>query len=315
MSPTLPEGNRYLNRLAPTPLVQVRLGPGEPEVWCKLELLNPSGSTKDRVARFILEKAWRQGRLGPNDRVIEASSGSTSIALALACAQMGLRFLAVMPEGVSGERVLIIRAYGGQVRLTPKAEGIRGALAAVERLGREPGTFLPRQFANPDNAEAHRLGTAREMVDQLPGGCADGVVSGVGTGGTLMGLFQGLREHGCPVRPFLARPVNLTTTPEAECCSFSARIPGVADQLSTIFQPASLPGLEVLEINDELALETTRQLMALGFPVGPSSGLNYQAALLARQRLGGDARVVTVFPDRMERYFTTEVFRPFAPET
>ena len=75
MSPTLPEGNRYLNRLAPTPLVQVRLGPGEPEVWCKLELLNPSGSTKDRVARFILEKAWRQGRLGPNDRVIEASSG------------------------------------------------------------------------------------------------------------------------------------------------------------------------------------------------------------------------------------------------
>jgi cysteine synthase A len=312
MSPTLPEGNRYLNRLAATPLVPVRLGPGQPEVWCKLELLNPSGSTKDRVARFILEKAWRQGRLRAGDLVVEASSGSTSIALALACAQMGLRFLAVMPEGVSGERVLIIRAYGGSVKLTPAAGGIRGAIAAAEELGREAGVFLPRQFANADNAEAHRLGTAREMVDQLPGGCADGVVSGVGTGGTLMGLFQGLRECGCPVRPFLARPVDLTTTPEAECCSFSSRIPGVADSLSSIFRAEELPGLEVLEIEGAAALETTRRLIALGFPVGPSSGLNYRAALEARRRLGGDARVVTVFPDRMERYFTTELFRPFA---
>src|SRR5438067_13315328 len=312
MPAELPGCHRYLNRVAPTPLVPVRLGPAAPPVWCKLEFLNPSGSTKDRIARFILEKAWRQGRLRPADRVVEASSGSTSIALALACAQMGLRFLAVMPEGVSNERVFIIRAYGGEVAFSPKAGGIRGAIAEVERLGGEPGVFLPRQFANPDNAEAHRLGTAREVLDQVPGGRVDAVASGVGTGGTLVGLFEGFRECGCRVVPVLARPVNLTRTPEAECCSFSARIPGVADAISEIFRPERLPGLVTVEVRDEDALATTRELIRLGFPVGPSSGLNYRAAVAAWERLGDPAaQVVTVFPDRMERYFTPELFQPF----
>jgi cysteine synthase A len=310
MSAELPGCHRYINRTAQTPLVPVRLGTG-PVVWCKLEFLNPSGSTKDRIARFILEKAWRQGRLGTSDRVVEASSGSTSIALALACAQMGLRFTAVLPEGVSGERLLIIRAYGGEVRTTPRALGIRGAIAEVERLGREPGTFLPRQFANPDNAEAHRIGTAREVIDQIPGGRVDGVASGVGTGGTLVGLYEGLRECGCRVVPALAKPVNLVRVHEVECCSFSARIPGVADSLSEIFRPERLPDLLTVEVRDEDALATTRELIRLGFPVGPSSGLNYLAAVEVQRRLGGDAQVVTVFPDRMERYFTTELFKPF----
>src|SRR5438552_16485323 len=133
----------YLRHAAPTPLVPVQLDPEHAVIWCKLEFLNPSGSTKDRIARFILEKAWRQGRLKCGDTVVEASSGSTSIALALACAQLGLKFLAVMPEGVSNERVLIIRAYGGDVRFSPKAEGIRGAIAETERLARGGGVFLP----------------------------------------------------------------------------------------------------------------------------------------------------------------------------
>src|SRR5947199_9644499 len=121
MSTPLPEAHRYLHRVAPTPLVPVRLGADDPVIWCKLEFLHPSGSTKDRIARYILEKAWRQGRLKAGDTVIEASSGSTSIAFALACAQRCLRFLAVMPEGVSDERSLIIRAYGGEVQLTTRA--------------------------------------------------------------------------------------------------------------------------------------------------------------------------------------------------
>src|SRR5206468_3933899 len=146
----LPDRHRYLHRVAPTPLVPVQLDAGEPVVWCKLEFLNPSGSTKDRIARFILEKAWRLGRLAAGDLVVEASSGSTSIALALACAQMGLRFRAVMPEGVSNERVFLIRAYGGEVAFTRSADGIRGAIKEAERLTGEPGVFLPRQFANPD---------------------------------------------------------------------------------------------------------------------------------------------------------------------
>lgn len=310
MIASLPE--RYLHRIAPTPLVPIQLQPNHPIVWVKLEFLNPSGSTKDRIARFILEKAWRQGRLRPGDRVIEASSGSTSIALALASAQMGLRFLAVMPEGVSNERVLIIRAYGGEVRFTPREGGIRAAIAETERLAQEGGGFLPRQFANMDNAEAHRLGTAREAMDQIPGGTVDAVVSGVGTGGTLVGMFQGFRESGCPVEPVLARPVNLTASAEVECCSFSARIPGVADSISSIFRPDALPGLHTLEIHDEIALATTRQLIQKGFPVGPSSGLNFAAALAIFPLLKTPApQVVTVFPDRMERYFTTELFKPF----
>src|SRR5882724_10537408 len=115
-------------RIPPTPTIPLRLAPGEPVIWCKLEFLNPSGSTKDRIARYILEKAWRSGRLHAGSRVVEASSGSTSIAFALASAQMGLKFTAIMPEGVSNERVWIIRAYGGEIILVPKDQGILVAM-------------------------------------------------------------------------------------------------------------------------------------------------------------------------------------------
>ena len=306
----IPDTNAYLNQLAPTPLTPVSITPGGPAIWCKLEFLNPSGSTKDRIARFILKKAWREGQVGPGHTVIEASSGSTSIAMALACAQLGMKFIAVMPEGVSNERVLMIRAYGGEIRLTSKDEGIAGAIAETERLADSmPRTFLPRQFANIENAQAHRMTTAREILDQIPGGNVDGVVSGVGTGGTLAGLYQGFRDAGCDVRPFHAKPVALTVTPEIECCSFSARIPGVVNCVSTIFREEDMASLAVVEVRDDEAIAATRDLIRLGFPVGPSSGLNYLAALRAYETLGGDVAVVTVFPDRMERYFTTELFR------
>ncbi len=312
MNLKLPERNAYLRRLAPTPLIPIQLEADEPPIWCKLEFLNPSGSTKDRIARHILEKAWREGTVRAGSVVIEASSGSTSIAMALACAQLGLRFVAVMPEGVSNERVLTIRAYGGEIRLTPRECGIRGAIEETERLAKECGGFLPRQFANIENANAHRMGTAREILDQIPGGGVDGVVSGVGTGGTLAGLYAGFRDHGCPAAPFLARPVNLSGSfEEVECCSFSARIPGVVDCVSTIFDAEAMEGLTTIEVSDEAAIGTTRVLIGKGFPVGPSSGLNFRAAIEAARRLPAGANVVTVFPDRMERYFTTELFAPY----
>ncbi|HLJ53505.1 MAG TPA: cysteine synthase family protein [Chthonomonadaceae bacterium] len=311
MHDSIPACHYYYRHAAPTPLAPVQLDLDGPVIWCKLEFLNPSGSTKDRIARYILEKAWRLGRIKPGDTVIEASSGSTSIAFALASAQMNLRFLAVMPEGVSDERSLIIRAYGGEVRLSPRAAGILGAIAETERIAADTGAFLPRQFANPDNAEAHRLGTAREALDQMPGGVVDAVVSGVGTGGTLVGLYQGLSESGCRVTPVLARPIDVASAPDAECCSFSSCIPGVVDSISSIFREAELPGLRTIEVNDAHAIETARRLQRKGFPVGPSSGLNYAAAVAAHAELGrAGARVLTVFPDRMERYFTTDLFAP-----
>ena len=311
MSRQLPQQNTYTQRIAPTPLAPVQLDSGGPVIWCKLDFLNPSGSTKDRIARYILEKAWRDGRIGPGTTVIEASSGSTSIAMALACAQLGIRFVAVMPEGISNERALIIRGYGGEIRFTSKEEGVRGAIAETRRLAAQgPAVFLPCQFSNPENSEAHRHGTAKEILDQIPGGSVDAVVSGVGTGGTLVGLFQGFSDAGCPVVPVYARPVDLSGPPDAECCSYSSRIPGVVESISTIFCSEALPGLETIEIRDHDAIEATRHLIRRGFSVGPSSGLNYCAAVVAARMLGSGARVVTVFPDRMDRYFTTELFRP-----
>jgi len=306
----LPPDGRFLAQLGPTPLVPVRLEPDGAAIWCKLEFLNPSGSTKDRIARYMLEKAWRQGTLCPGDTVAEASSGSTSIALALACAQMGLRFIAVMPEGVTEERVLTIRAYGGEVVLTPAADGVRGAMAHVERLSREQGAFAPRQFENPDNVEAHRVWTGQEILSQMPGGSVDAVVSGVGTGGTIVGLYEAFREAGCPVTAWVARPVSGTGgLGDVECCSFSSRVPGVVEGLSRLFDPSRMPGLVELDIADDLAITTARALIRRGFPVGPSSGLNFAAAVQAASRLGPSPQVVTVFPDRMERYFSTELIR------
>jgi cysteine synthase len=292
-----------------TPLVCVSLPGYDSPVWCKLEYLNPSGSTKDRIARYILTKAMRQGELSLGDVVVEASSGSTSIALALACAQLGLSFVAVMPEGVSNERVMIIRAYGADVELTPGADGIGGAIGRAQQLATERGAFWPQQFSNPDNANAHRYETAQEILSQIATDSVDLFVSGVGTGGTLVGVTQGLDDAGCDVTPILARPIDTGLMADVECSSFSGRIPGVVDGLSTIFASADLPNLKEIEVSDSEAIEVTRQLIRSGFPVGPSSGLNYLAAVRAIEQHPSPAPVaVTVFPDRMERYFSTELF-------
>ncbi len=313
----LPEFNRYLDQVAATPLVPIRLDADGPTIWCKLEFLNPSGSTKDRIAGYILQKAIRAGKVAPGGWVVEASSGSTSIAMALASAQLGLRFAAVLPEGVGRERRLMIEAYGGEVVFSPREAGIAGALAGAAALARGRGAFQPLQFENPDNPDAHRAYTASEILAQIPGGWVDAVVSGVGTGGTLAGLWEGLYDRGCSSRAFAARPTTAAGVggAGAECCSFSGRIPGVADGLSTIyarFRAARVEALEEVDVPDDEALDAARRLIREGFPVGPSSGLNYRAATMVAARLGPDARVVTVFPDRMERYFSTELFRSSA---
>jgi cysteine synthase A len=299
--------NRYPAEPAMTPLVPIQLGAEGPAIWCKLEFLNPSGSTKDRIARYIIGKAFDRGEVAPGGTVIEASSGSTSIAMALVCAQFGLKFIAVLPQGVSNERVLMIRAYGGGIHFTGKDGGIQECIREAERLAAEMGAFLPRQFSNPDNAEAHERGTAREILAQIPGHAVDAVVSGVGTGGTLVGLMRGC---AC-AHAFLARPVDLDADREQECCSFSRCIPGVIECASKLFLAADYPNLTTLEVSDHDAIGTTRQLIRLGFPVGPSSGLNYRAAVMAAENLG-HANIATVFPDRMERYFSTDLFRPFS---
>ena len=313
----LPTTSQFVASVTPTPLVPIRIGDAAPPVWCKLEFINPSGSTKDRVAAHILLRAHREGALRPDSTVVEASSGSTSIAMALVCAQLGVRFVAVMPEGVSNERAQLIQAYGGEVERVGKDAGMERCIARAREVARDCDGFLPDQFANPENANAHRFGTAREILAQIPGGVVDGVVAGVGTGGTLAGVTRGLKDAGCSPRMFAAKPLMLVRSGacgcsgamhcfcDAECSSFSSRIPGVVDNMSRLFSAEERDSLDIVEVEDSFALDVTKRLHHLGFPVGPSSGLNVAAALQVGEQLGSESTVVTVLPDRIERYFST----------
>jgi cysteine synthase A len=319
-SRSVPSGGRFIRQIPPTPLVPVTLDAALGPVWCKLEFMNPSGSTKDRIARHILEKAWRRGELREGDTVVEASSGSTSIALALACAQMGLKFVAFIPSSATNERGLMIRAYGGEVRRVEG--GMPKVLEAAEAAALAHSWFAARQFENPDNAEAHRMFTGPEILSQMECGCVDAVVSGVGTGGTLRGLWEAFDDAGCGALAYAAIPCEGKAFGDnAECASlvFSKEVPGVAECLSLLYkewrQSPRGQGIVEVRVQEGLCLDLTRRLWALGFPVGPSSGLNFAAALEAKRLLGREARVVTVFPDRMERYFSHRVFAGLREES
>ena len=306
--------------LAPTPLIPIQLDNASAIILGKCEFMNPSGSTKDRIATFILTKAWREGVVQRGDVVAEVSSGSTSIAMAMVCAHLGLKFIAIMPEGVSRERILMIEGFGGQVRFTAKSLGMKGATDACQDLAASTKVFLPRQFQNMDNAQAHRVATAAEIAQWVKAHSPASVdtiafTSGVGTGGTMVGLYHGLRDHGFKVLPFAVRPIasgkNILCADcfsSLEQCSFSSRIPGVLDGMSQIYRPQEIEHLQEIEVADEVAMDTTRALIRKGFPVGPSSGLNFAAALQVAPRLAENVRLVTILCDRMERYFSTELF-------
>lgn len=306
--------HRYVHSIPPIPLVEVQGSDDDVPVWCKLEFLNPSGSTKDRIARHILEKAWRRGEIRHGSLIVEASSGSTSIALALCCAQMGMKFIAFIPASATSERVAMIRAYGGEVR---RINGEMGeVIAAANDFSLNNDAFLTRQFENPDNAEAHELLTASEILNQLDDVVIDAVVSGIGTGGTLVGLHQGFTNAGCDALPVAAIPCHTEGgfSSNIECCSltFSKDVPGVVDGCSKLYsdwrKTEAASALRELVVDENECLRCTHELWEMGFPVGPSSGLNLAAARIIGRELGPEATIVTVFPDRMERYFTHKVF-------
>lgn len=276
-------------------------------IWLKLEYMLPSGSTKDRVAAFILGRGVECGEITERSLVVEASSGSTSIALAMACAVIGVPFCAVMPENVSRERTLIIKRYGGQTRLTPANRGVLGAIEETRRMAADdPNVFLTRQFENPLNARAHERETGPELMQQV-GTTIHGFVAGVGTGGTLMGIGRALREAGQRTR--IARAI-----PEKGAACFAGQpevcggIPGIVDGLSTLIAPAEIGLDEDIHIDERDAIAAARELCERGFPVGPSSGLNLAAARVMARRLGPGKTIATVLCDRMERYFSTDLF-------
>jgi cysteine synthase A len=281
-------------------------------LWLKLDHLLPSGCTKDRMATCIVAHAIATGQVSPTTVVVEASSGSTSIALSMVCATLGLPFRAYMPMTVSGERVLMIRRLGGEVVLTPAEQGMTGALDALVRdTEGAQDLYAARQFENPRNVFAHQHSTGPELIRQV-GVRLHGFVAGVGTGGTLMGVAHALRDAGYDT--VVARAMPTANHLQGEDPEIVGGVPGVVDGMSRLIDPDAV-GLErPVEVPEREALATAREFGRRGLGIGPSSGLNIAAARRLAARLGPGHDVATVLPDRMERYFSTALFDDVAAE-
>ncbi|MFW3171304.1 PLP-dependent cysteine synthase family protein [Geodermatophilus sp. CPCC 206100] len=281
-------------------------------LWLKLDYLLPSGCTKDRMATSIVAHAIATGEVSPSTVVAEASSGSTSIALSMVCATVGVPFRAYMPKTVSGERVLMIRRLGGDVVLTPAEQGMDGAVAAMLRdCGTEADLYAARQFENPRNVFAHRHSTGPELIQQV-GVRLHGFVAGVGTGGTLMGVAHALRDHGYDT--VVAQAVPTATSTADGHPGVVGGIPGIVEGMSRLLDPAAVGLDAAVPVPEPEALTTAREFGRRGLGIGPSSGLNIAAARRLAARLGPGHHVGTVLPDRMERYFSTALFDDVAAE-
>ena len=284
-----------LDAIGSTPLVQVD------GIWAKLEFLNPSGSIKARIAKYIIERAEQEGLIKPGDTIVEASSGNTGNALSMVAAVKGYQMLVLMPNGLSRERTAISRAYGAEVRIIGDFH-VTDALAEARRIGEMPGYFAPQQFDNEWNVDENREWLAREILQQLPDGVVpDGVIGGIGTGGTIVGVGQALKA----VNP-ACRVVGLE--PDESCTILCGEIgkhliEGIADGF--------VPGIiqrhrdfldEVASVESEEAVSEMRRLACEhGMFVGPSSGAHLVAARRLRERYGLE-NVVTFFCDKGEKY-------------
>jgi cysteine synthase A len=281
-------------------------------LWLKLDYLLPSGCTKDRMATNIVAHAIASGEVSPTTVVAEASSGSTSIALSMVCATVGLPFRAYMPKTVSGERVLMIRRLGGDVVLTPAEHGMGGAMAALlQDSAAGADVYAARQFENPRNVFAHQHSTGPELIQQV-GVRLDGFVAGVGTGGTLMGVAHALRDHGFSTTVAQATPTAAATA-EGDV-ELVGGIPGVVEGMSQLLDPDAVGLAEPVLVPEPEAMATAREFGRCGLGVGPSSGLNIAAARRLALRLGPGHHIGTILPDRMERYFSTALFDDVAAE-
>jgi len=291
--------DNILDLIGNTPVVQLR---GE-SVFAKAEFLNPGGSVKDRVAKAMIEGAERDGKLRPDSILVEPTSGNTGIGIALVGRLKGLRVRIVMPEGMSEERKKIIRALGAELILTPSEDSIGGAVERVRQMAAEdPHVYVPQQFENPDNPRCHYETTAMELWHQMSGDVA-AFVAGVGSGGTLQGVGKFLKEHKRGVRIVAVEPKDASALLGHE--PGLHQIQGIGDGFIPAVLDVSLVD-EVLEVTDEDAIETARQLARdHGLLVGVSSGANVWAARQLARRLPGN--ICTVLADRAERYFSTSL--------
>ncbi len=285
-----------LDGIGDTPLVPVE------GIHCKLEYLNPSGSVKARIAKYMVERAEREGLLKPGDAIVEASSGNTGNALSMVAAVRGYKMLVVMPEGMTSERVAISRAFGAEV-LQVGHFHVDEALAKAKELGRRDGFFCPSQFESEWNVEENRTWLGPEILSQLPEGKApDALVMGVGTGGTLVGVGQAFREVNPDVKLFAMEPSESATILCGEVGEHL--IEGIADGfVPGIFERHQRLVDTTLTVDSGEAVEGMRYLaQRYGIFAGPSSGANLIAARKVRETYSELETVVTLFCDEGEKY-------------
>lgn len=294
-----------LDLIGNTPLISFEKMMGY-KIYAKAEFLNPGGSIKDRVAKNMLEEAEKSGKLKPGMTVIEPTSGNTGIGLAFCGVRMGYKVIIVMPENMSEERRKLIKALGAELILTPADENVDGAVRKAEEIAASSDEyFMPQQFENPANTDAHYKTTARELCEQL-GKKIDIFVSGVGSGGTMAGIAKYLLEQNPDTKIIAAEPKGVSALLGQE--PGLHQIQGIGDGfIPAILNPEIVT--EVVEVSDEDAIATARELAEVyGILCGTSSGANIYTARKMAEKYGKDKVIATVLPDRAERYFSVGLF-------
>ncbi|WP_379134820.1 cysteine synthase A [Paenibacillus sp. sgz500958] len=300
--------NSITELIGNTPVVRLKrlTGPGDAELYVKLESFNPSGSVKDRAAYNLILKAEEDGLLHPGGTIIEPTSGNTGIGLAMNAAAKGYKAILVMPDNMTKERINILKAYGAEVVLTPAAERMPGAIAKALELGKGiAGSFIPQQFENKANPDIHRTTTAVEILQQMDGKL-DVFVATSGTGGTITGTGEVLRKQLPDIRILVVEPQGSPV--------LSGGNPGPHKLVGT--SPGFVPAIlntsvydEIVQVSDEDALETVRAMAAReGILIGPSGGAAVWTALREARRLGSGRKVLCIAPDTGERYLSMGIF-------
>lgn len=294
-----------LDTIGDTPHIRLsRLFGDRVEVWMKAERANPGGSIKDRIALAMIEDAEQRGVLGPDSTIVEPTSGNTGIGLAMVAAVKGYRLVLVMPESMTLERRRLMAVYGAELVLTPREKGMRGAIErAGEVVAQTPGAWMPQQFENPANIEAHRRESAQEVLRDFPEGI-DVLISGVGTGGHITGVSEVLKERFPQLRTYAVEPAKSPVISGGEPSPHKLQGIG-AGFVPKNLHTDTLDGVITVSEEDAYAY-AVRVARTEGIFVGPSSGASLAAVAQKLPDLPDGARVLTYCYDTGERYFSVE---------
>ncbi len=294
-----------LDRIGNTPLVKVSTPEGSAAVWGKLESANPGGSVKDRIAKAMIEQAEKDGLIKPGDVIVEPTSGNTGIGISLVGTIKGYQVVLTMPDTMSVERRRLLGAFGAELILTPGAKGMRGAIEKAEEIAAERKAFMPQQFCNPANPKVHMETTGPEILRDLENQ-VDALVAGVGTGGTITGVGQAIKDQNPKALIVAVEPADSAVLSGGEPGPHKIQGIGagfVPDVLNTNIYS------RIITVSNEDAMQTARELARdEGIFVGISAGANVFAARQVAAQLKPGQNVVTILCDTGERYLSTNIF-------